>query len=548
MKVEDYEYVEYDKFEDDITLTDDRKEELIKKVKEQIVRANIAVHKILRIGKNNAEYNFIYDWLTKNDIRISGINGTLSGELEDYKYIKRLGIQELPEPLDENEQEKLFIELNNMKKNGVDTDSKEYQDIRQKLIVHNIRLAIWTVGYKYARNFTDLKIEDEDLQQMAMEPLMKAVDRYDASMGKKFSSYAVPTIYYTVGREWNKGLNNSQQLRKEWIRLDRFEEEMLKSVNRQPTDEEIKEFLGISDKRLEILKNYINYHLQESMDNLNKDDEDLLVSELLDDERVQEIESKPILNGIYMDEDEPISQEETIKVEATVNQKIFKENLEKALDTLTSREKEVLELRFGLKDGVVRTLEECGKYFNATRERIRQIEARALRKLRQPSKARMLKDFMEGIDSEEWNKYNGRYDEIRKKSKIVDGINVESFDFSKKKNELNSQVQQKQLEEEVDVTDNEYFYEEREQLEEDNITTIEETEQYKHSLEEVRNLEGKSKSESYLDEISQLLTELNELDIMLKQTSIEIKGEKSKKQKNKELKAKMKKVEDLIQK
>ena len=56
----------------------------------------------------------------------------------------------------------------------------------------------------------------------------------------------------------------------------------------------------------------------------------------------------------------------------------------------------------------------------------------------------MLKDFMEGIDSEEWNKYNGRYDEIRKKSKIVDGINVESFDFSKKKNELNSQVQQKQ--------------------------------------------------------------------------------------------------------
>ena len=363
MKVEDYEYVEYDKFEDDITLTDDRKEELIKKVKDQIVRANIAVHKILRIGKNNAEYNFIYDWLTKNDIRISGINGTLSGELEDYKYIKRLGIQELPEPLDENEQEKLFIELNNMKKNGVDTDSKEYQDIRQKLIVHNIRLAIWTVGYKYARNFTDLKIEDEDLQQMAMEPLMKAVDRYDASMGKKFSSYAVPTIYYTVGREWNKGLNNSQQLRKEWIRLDRFEEEMLKSVNRQPTDEEIKEFLGISDKRLEILKNYINYHLQESMDNLNKDDEDLLVSELLDDERVQEIESKPILNGIYMDEDEPISQEETIKVEAAVNQKIFKENLEKALDTLTSREKEVLELRFGLKDGEARTLEGARKVF-----------------------------------------------------------------------------------------------------------------------------------------------------------------------------------------
>lgn len=202
---------------------------------------------------------------------------------------------------------------------------------------------------------------------------------------------------------------------------------------------------------------------------------------------------------------------------------------------------------------------------------------------------------MENLDNEEWANYVGIYDEIRKKNEIVDGIKVESFDFSKKKNEPNVQVQQKQLKEEIvdeileeeniesikkeiDVIENEDFYEEREQLEEDNITTIEEqrqefedskkigekllkddkqetegsiedeTEQYKHSLEEVRNLEGKNKSEIYLDEISQLLIELNELDTMLKQTSIEIKGEKSKKQKNKELKTKMKKVEDLIQK
>ena len=235
-----------------------------------------------------------------------------------------------------------------------------------------------------------------------------------------------------------------------------------------------------------------------------------------------------------------------------------------------------------------------GHYFNASRERIRQIEAKALRKLRHPSRARRLKDYIEDIGNEEWATYTGVYDEIRKKNEIVDGIKVESFDFSKKKNEPNSQVQQKQLKEEIvdevleeeniesikkeiDVIENEDFYEEREQLEEDNITTIEEqiqefedtekigekllkedkqevegrieeeTEQYKHSLEEVKNLEEKSKSESYLDEISQLLTELNELDIMLKQTSIEIKGEKSKKQKNKELKAKMKKVENLIQ-
>lgn len=588
MKVEDYEYVEYDEFEDDITLTDDRKEELIKKVKDQIVRDNVAVHKILRIGKNNAEYNFIYDWLTKNDIRISGINGTLSGELKDYKYIKRLGIEELPEPLDEKEQEKLFIELNNMKKNGVDTDSKEYQDIRQKLIIHNIRLAIWTVGYKYARNFSDLKIENEDLQQMAMEPLIKAVDRYDASMGKKFSSYAVPTIYYTIGREWNKELNNSQQLRKEWVRLDKFEEEILNSVNRQPTDEEIKEFLGIGDERLKQLKDYINFHNGESIDNLNKDDEELLLNDLLDDERIQERKSNPILNGIYIDEDESVLQEEKIKIDVAGQQEMLKNDIEKVLDTLTEKEKKVLEMRFGLEDGNARTLKEIGKEFGVTEERIRQIEAKAFRKLRHPSRARRLEDFMDDIDSEEWNKYNGGYDEIRKKNEIVDGIKVESFNFSKKKNETNSQVQQKQLKEdeifkednidstkeEIELKEDEYLYEEREQLEDEDIATIEEeiqeledtekvgekllkedkqeveeeTEQYKNSLEKVKNLEEKSKSESYLDEISQLLTELNELDIMLKQTSIEIKGEKSKKQKNKELKAKLKKVEDLIQK
>ena len=232
-----------------------------------------------------------------------------------------------------------------------------------------------------------------------------------------------------------------------------------------------------------------------------------------------------------------------------------------------------------------------GRYFNVTQERIRQIEAKALRRLRYPSRAKRLRDYTEDIDNEEWATYAGVYDEIRKKNEIVDGIKVESIDFSKKKNEPNSQVKPKQLKEEIvdeileeeniesikkeiDVIENEDFYEEREQLEEHNITTIEEqiqefedsekkllkedkqelegrieeeTEQYKHSLEKVRNLEEKSKSESYLDEISQLLTELNELDIMLKQTSIEIKGEKSKKQRNKELKAKIKKVENLIQ-
>lgn len=348
MKVEDYEYMENDDLEDELTLTEERKDELIKKVKNQIIRGNIALHKILRIGENNTEYNFIYDWLGKNEIKISGINGTLSGELENYKYIEKLGINELPEPLEDDEQQRLFLELDNMKKNGVNTDSKEYQDIRHKLIVHNIKLAIWTVGYKYAKSLNSLEIEKEDLEQMAMEPLIKAVDKYDISMGNKFSSYAVPTIYYTIGKEWRKNKNNDVQLRKEWRRLDRFEEEMLKNVNRKPTDEEIKEFLGISDSELERLKNYINYHLRESLDNLNKEDEDLIINDLLDDEIIEEVESKPILNGIYMDEDGITVENNTRQVDIAAQIPVMKKDLEKMLDTLKPIEKEILELRFGL--------------------------------------------------------------------------------------------------------------------------------------------------------------------------------------------------------
>lgn len=544
MKVEDYEYIENDDLEDEITLTDERKYELIKKVKDQIVKENIAVHKILRIGKSNTEYNFIFDWLTKKGVKISGINGILSGELEDYTYIKKLGISQFPEPLEENEQQKLFIELKNMKKKGVDTNSKEYQDIRQKLIVHNIRLAIWTVGYKYERNFTDLKIEKEDLQQMAMETLIKAVDKYDVGKESKFSSYAVTAIYYNIGREWSKNINNDTELRKEWSRLERFEEEMLMTVNRQPTDEEIKEFLGINDNRLNKLKEYINYHIQEGSDSLNKDDDELIINELLYDERMQEIDSKPILNGVYIDEEEPKFQEEPINIEVAINKKLVKESIEEALDKLTEREKKVLELRFGLKDGEARNLEEVRKIFNVTRERIRQIESKALRKLRNPYRVKILKEYLKDSFKEEWNKYSGVCVETklirpRKTLKIQKSDEIFEEDNKEKEEVYYYRAEEQIAEENIRAA---------EELAEENITTTEETIEELDDMEQVRNLEENSNIESYLNEISELLSELNELDKMLKQTSIEIKNEKNKEQKNKELKAKMKKVEDLMQK
>ena len=360
MKVEDYEYVEDDEFEHDELLTDERKEIIINETKDQIVRESIALHKILRICKNEEELDFIYKWLTEKGITIRGINTSLNQELEKYEQIKRLGKVELPKPLEEEEQLRLFIELNNMQKSGIDTNSKEYEDIRQKLIVHNMRLALWAVTVKYGKSLQNFKIEEDDLKEIALESLIESVDKFDASYGYKFSTYAVPMVYYAVKRRWREEINHSEAKRIDWKRLEELEEKMLKSENRMPTDEEIKEELGIGDESLKNLKQYIGYHLREYFESPTEYYEEELINDLIDDERIEEIGSKPILNGVYIDEEGDAVQEDTRKVDIEGQIPIIKEEIKNMLndDSLKDREKRILELRFGLKDGRERTLEE----------------------------------------------------------------------------------------------------------------------------------------------------------------------------------------------
>lgn len=176
--------------------------------------------------------------------------------------------------------------------------------------------------------------------------------------------------------------------------------------------------------------------------------------------------------------------------------------------------------------------EKFGQRFNLSAQSIRQREATVLKKLRYPSRSRKIKDYMNDLDSEDWNKYEGIYDEVKDNNQIVDGIKIESFAASMKKAKVNSQNEKKKSEQ---TEINEEIFEKG-------------TKQYEQSLEQIRDLEYNNKSKNYLEGISELLSELDELDKMLKQTSIEIKSEKDKKQKNEALKAKMKKVEDLMQK
>ena len=273
-----------------------------------------------------------------------------------------------------------------MKKKGINTDSEEYQAIRNKIIEHNMRLAIWTVGFKFARGLKRYNIEKEDLIQIAMEGLIKAVDGYKVNYGAKFSTYAVKVIRNNVPREWNKSYSNHFELQREWERLDRFQEEMLKSIEREPTEIEIMEFLGIDRKELEKLRDYINYHTYESIEDLEYNDEEDIIRDLLDDEVIAEQERIPILDGIYIEEESIISKNEITKEPAAikvVETKLLRDKLRDFLSgnvpvnpkikniigsyvetcaKLNEQEKKVLELRFGLgEDGEQYVLEKIRK-------------------------------------------------------------------------------------------------------------------------------------------------------------------------------------------
>ena len=124
MKIKDYDY--YNEFDDEEQINDERKGELITKIKDNIVRGNISLHKILEISENDLEDDFIFKFLEENNITIGGIVGSLSGEFENYRHIPKMGQSYLPPVLESEEQEKLFIELDKLKRKGIDRSSSQY--------------------------------------------------------------------------------------------------------------------------------------------------------------------------------------------------------------------------------------------------------------------------------------------------------------------------------------------------------------------------------------------------------------------------------------
>lgn len=355
---------------DEIKSFEQRKEELVKQGKEKGFITYEALAKALKgLDLDADSLDDLYNTFNQNNIAIVSEDeeeggGTDKLLLDDSTLTKDLTI---------NDPVRMYLkEIGQIKLLTLEEESKLADrimegDMEAKNILAeaNLRLVVSIAKRYVGRGMLFL-----DLIQEGNIGLMKAVDKFDVSKGYKFSTYATWWIRQAITRaiaDQARTIRVPVHMVETINKLARVQRQLTLELNREPTEEELAKKMNTSvDKIREI------YKISQdpvSLETPIGEEDDSHLGDFIKDER-------------------------SLSPEEFATNEMLKDEISQVLETLTEREEKVVRLRFGLEDGKPRTLEEVGQMFGVTRERIRQIEAKALRKLRHPSRSRKLRDYI----------------------------------------------------------------------------------------------------------------------------------------------------------